>query len=235
MDDIKPDLLDQVQGPLELLFRLPRKADDDVCRDTARWNALPDPCDDPPVHVNSVATPHRLEDGIIACLHRNIDVLAHLGETGDGIENAVGEVSWVGGEEANTYEPVDLAECFEEIGEIAPLRAQVPPIAIHNLAKERHLAGPFSDQAPRLGDQLRNGPADFPPAPERHDAVRTPPVASRHHRKPARNWERTVRAYDRPTGGSDCRGQAPVRGRGVDRWVSLRHALVNQVQERLGL
>src|SRR5579875_2785099 len=232
MDDIKPDLLDQVQGPLKLLFRLPWKADDDVCRDTARWNALANPCDDPPVHVNGVVAPHRLEDSIIACLHRNIDVLTHLGETGDGIENAVSEVSRVGGEEANTYEPVDLAERLEEIGEIAPLGAQVPPIAIHNLAKQRHLAGPLSNQAPRLGDQLWNRPADFPPASERYDAVRTPTVASCHHRQPARNGERAVRADDRSTGGGDCRGQAPVRGRGVDRWVSLRHALVNQVQER---
>ena len=61
----------------------------------------------------SVPTVHRLEDSVRAGLEREVDVLGHLGEASEAIDQILAEADGVGGGEAEPFEAIYLVDGFE--------------------------------------------------------------------------------------------------------------------------
>src|SRR5215471_21127477 len=109
-------------------------------------------------------------------------VLGQLGQVGDGVDQVVAEADWMWRGKAQTLQPVDRADRFEQLHEwtfaIAAVcdrriciatavvergdrRKLMAAIEIHDLAKERYFLDAPRNQGANFGDDLGNGAAAF--------------------------------------------------------------------------
>src|SRR5207244_9499389 len=77
VDDVELDFFQQGQCSLELLLRLTRIANDDIGRDGEVGDDIAGVGDDRTVLVDRVATAHLLEDGVVAGLEWQVQLLAN--------------------------------------------------------------------------------------------------------------------------------------------------------------
>ena len=106
------------------------------------------------------------------------------------------KVAWMRCQEPDPFQPFDLAQSRHEESQVRPVRQQIAPIAIDDLAEQRDLASAFEGDKPLcLADNLPHRTAHLAPSPERHNAVCASPVAASHHRYPASD-SRLIAGYN---------------------------------------
>ncbi len=166
---VEAQLCQQVEGAAELLVGLAAEADDDVGADGGGGQPAADLVDHVPVFAQGVAAPHAGQNRVVARLHGDVEVLAHLGQLGHRADDVVGQVLWVGGEEANALEAFDVVDGAEEVGQAGPV-GQVVAVGLHRLAQKGHLLHAAGDQHLHLVDHLGDGAAALAAAAVRDDA-----------------------------------------------------------------
>ena len=124
-------------------------------------------------------------------------VLNQLGQMGDGVDQVVAEADRMRRGKAQTFQPVDRADGFEQLHEgafavaaVCDRRAAandcrdggelVAAIEIHDLAKKSYFLHTLSGEGANLRDDLGNGAAAFCSARARHDAKGAMHVATLH-------------------------------------------------------
>ena len=172
------DLLDDLEGLLEVGLRLPREPDDDVGGEGDVGDVLADQRDAVEVALARVGAAHRLQDPRRAGLQGQVDVLAQRVELGVGAHDVLAHVLRVRARVADAVEPLDGVERAQELGERDAPRAQVAPVGVDVLAEEGDLADAVGDEALDLGDELARRARDLAPARGGHDAVRAHAVAA---------------------------------------------------------
>ena len=110
MDLVQAQLQEQVQRPLELFFRLPGEAHYDVGVDGHVRHGFPYPADQVYVLGPAVLTPHLIQYPVVARLHRQIDVLADLGQVCDGLDYLLSHELGVGGQETDALDAVYIVQ-----------------------------------------------------------------------------------------------------------------------------
>ena len=160
--------------------------------------------------LDGVLAPHPPENLVIAGLDREVQGRADGGRAGHRVDEAVGEIPGVRGDEPQAgnrgpsvgtaqgadrldqlgqvgpRRPVDSLPCPPCLGHVgeAALRGQVVPVAVDVLAEERDLAVARGGERSRFRDHFVERPAPLGPAAERHDAVRAGLVAAVDDRQP---------------------------------------------------
>ncbi len=96
-----------VDGALELLRRLAAEADDDVGIDCHLGHDGADAFDERAVLGHGVAALHAFQHRVVAGLDGHLDVRADLGQVAHRLQDAVGHVVGVAGQEADAPQAVD--------------------------------------------------------------------------------------------------------------------------------
>ena len=163
---------------------------DCVGTDGGIGHAVADALDDAAVAVDGVAAAHGLEHGVVAALEGNVEVLAHLGQLGAGVDQPLGEVAGVAGGEANPLQAFDVMDAVQQVGEgvLAPPLGgdsrQVAAVGIDVLAQQGDLLESAGGQPLHLQPDGA-GQARLLQAPHRgHHAVGAALVAAVDHIHP---------------------------------------------------
>ena len=142
VEQIKADLIDQLQGAAELGVGFAREAHDCVSADGGIGHQLADLLDDAAVAGGGVTPRHGLEQLVVAALEGHMEVLTHLRQLGAGFDQALGEIARVAGGEANPLDALHVVHVVQQIGEgvLAPALGrdarQITAVGINVLAQE---------------------------------------------------------------------------------------------------
>jgi hypothetical protein len=101
--------------------RLAAEADDDVGVDCHRWDRGADARDQGAILGARVAALHAFQHRVVAGLNRDFDVRADLGQVAHRLQDAVGHVVGVAGEEADAPEAVDFVDRAQQVGQVMEL------------------------------------------------------------------------------------------------------------------
>ena len=163
---------------------------DGVGTDRGIGHAVADPLDDAAIAIHRVAAAHGLEHGVVAALEGDVEVLAHLGQLGAGVDQPLGEVAGVAGGEANPLHTLDVMDAVQQVGEgvLAPPLGgdarQVAAVGIDVLAQQGDLLETAGGQPLHLQPDGA-GQARLLLAPHRgHHAVGAALVAAIDHIHP---------------------------------------------------
>ena len=179
-DLVVADRLEEAERGFELFAGLAAEPDDHVGRDRDPGHGGADRSEPLEVVLDRVLAAHPAQDGVVARLDRQVQVLAHGPAVREGRDQAIRQVPRVRGHEAQprdrraavaAAERVDRAD---QLGEVRPpvevelatgpplgvdvrearLGRQVVAVAVDVLAEERDLAVAGGGQRPRLVDDL---------------------------------------------------------------------------------
>ena len=140
-----------------------------------------------------VAALHVRQHLVIARLDGTSMMFADFGQVAHGMQDAIGHVVGVAGEEADAPQAVDFMDGVEQVRQVCrPVRRQyavallcrdrrrrlavaqfaapVVAVAVDDLAEQRHLAHALRDQAANFGDDFGHRAAAFDAAAEGNDA-----------------------------------------------------------------
>ena len=160
-----------------MLLGLAGEADDHVRRQAHAWDALADLGYQSAVLIHGVASDHALEDGIVARLDRDLNVLADFREAGHSLNDSLLHVGGMRGQEADAPQALDSVDSGQEVGQIG-LARQVVAIGVHVLTQQGYLSRPAFHQAFHLFDNLVHRSASLPPSPQPDDAVGAEVIAA---------------------------------------------------------
>jgi len=161
----------QVIGALELVRGLAGEADDDVRVNGGVRHLRPDVGDQPAVFRARVPALHVGQHLVVAGLHGNLDLLAHLRQGGHRVEDAIAHVARVAGQEADAPQPLDVMHRGQEVGQVGPAAGEVLAVPVDDLPQQGDFAYALLDQPPDLRHDLPQRPAALHPAAEGDDAV----------------------------------------------------------------
>ena len=177
----EPGLFQQIHGLCEILGRFPGKADDDI-RGNADIRTSPPQAGHPfEVLVPSIAAPHGGQDAIGAGLHRQVDMIAELGQITEAIDEFIGQILGMGGDETHPLQPGDVFDPAQQFGE-RDLPRFFTTVGIDVLTNEGNFAHTLFDQLHYLGQNFAVGAADLAAAHVGHDAVAAEIVATLNDR-----------------------------------------------------
>src|SRR5512132_1311109 len=180
------DLVDHLEGLLEVRVGLTRKADDDVSGDRAVGDVFADQRHAVHVALPAVGAPHPLQNRCGARLERQVDVLAERVELGVRSDHVLAHVLGVRARVADALDTGNAVHPGEQFSESDPtLLRQVAPVAVHVLAQQGDLAHTVGSQALHLCDQLIGGATRLAAAHRRHDAVGADAVAALRYLHPS--------------------------------------------------
>ena len=225
---------EQVERRLELGLGLAAEPHDHVGRDRDPGHRRTDRGEPLAVVLDRVLAAHPMEDGVVARLDRQVEVLADATGTPPGPRSRRSDRSHgcevtkrrrgmagrpsavrspsmarISSARSGPAEEVEAAAGPALGGDVGEpfLGRQVVAVRVHVLAEQRHLAVAGARQRPRLGDHLVERAAALRAAAERDDAVRAGLVAAVDDRQPGAGRARR--------GGSSAppRPRARVEGR----------------------
>ncbi len=111
-------------------------------------HVLADQRDPVEIALARIGAPHRLQDRAGSGLERQVDVLAERLAFRVGQDHVLAHVLGVRARVADALDALDRVHPAEELGERQPVvAAQVAPVSVHVLAKERDLADPVPGKA----------------------------------------------------------------------------------------
>jgi hypothetical protein len=87
-----------------------------------------------PVELDVVAAAHALQHGVVAGLDRDVEVLADLGQLGDGLDDTLRHVLRVRREEAVARDAVDVMERAQQVAQVG-LVLKVVSVRLDRLAQ----------------------------------------------------------------------------------------------------
>ena len=184
-DLVVADRAQQLQAALELGLGLAAEADDDVRGEADAGDGGPQPLHEGQVRPDRVLAAHAVEHGVVARLDRQVEVLADRRALCDGVDEAIGEVPGMGGDEAQARDRrravvrAQTVDGAQQRGDVRPtlqlqppaesplatqaaearLGRQVVAVLVDVLTEQRHLAVAGRGERPRLADDLIEGPA----------------------------------------------------------------------------
>src|SRR5919204_27746 len=120
------DLLDDLDGLVEVCLRLAREAHDQVGRQREIGNRGPHLRGETYVPLSAVRSAHRLQDPGRARLQWQVRVFADRSALGHGLDHRPAEVLWVRAGKTDSFDPLDRVAGAQELAEIgADLRQEV--------------------------------------------------------------------------------------------------------------
>ena len=105
-------------GLFKLLVAFATKTDDDVGVDGDIGNGFTNVGDKLTIFAVGIAALHVFKYLVIARLDRYFDMLADFGQIAHGVEDAIGHVIGMAGQEANAPEPFDFMDGTQQIGQV---------------------------------------------------------------------------------------------------------------------
>ena len=176
MNHVELDLLEQGAGVHERFLRFAGEADDDVGNKAEVRHQLPRMVDDRPVVAHLVAARHPLEDGVVARLHRQLELTAdHIARSHD-LEQFGLEVLRMRGEKAQPHHPANLLDLADQRGESTPT-AWIA-VVVDVLAQQHDLFGAVGYRLATLRDNLVHRHVALAPSHLWHDAESAVVVAA---------------------------------------------------------
>jgi hypothetical protein len=106
---------DELHAFFEAGFGFAAEAYDEVAGDGAVGDEFADAEHHFAVVFDGVAAFHAFEDIVTAGLSGYVQVFHDLWEIADGLQEVVGHIAWKVGDEADTFDAIDLMELFEEV------------------------------------------------------------------------------------------------------------------------
>jgi hypothetical protein len=174
---------DELQGLLEVDFRLAREADDEVRRDGDPRACGAQPPDDGLVLERRVTALHRREHAVRARLHRQVHVRRELGHARVGIDQPLRELLRVRGGVADALEAGNLRHVLEEQGEVGGFAVgHRPAVGVDVLPEQRHLLHAAVGEIGDLGQHVVERSRHFLAAGVGHDAEAAVLAAAFHDR-----------------------------------------------------
>src|SRR5579859_3939840 len=122
MYDIEANLLQQIEGVLELCLRFSTEADNHVRGEGKGRPQFAYSFNTFTVFIQSVAALHTLQHAVIASLHRNVEMLAHFREVGHTLNHAIGHMTGIRCHKADALQAIDLAQVGHQVGQVWLLR-----------------------------------------------------------------------------------------------------------------
>ena len=117
---------DEVEREIEVLGGLAREADDHVGRHREIGHGRARAIDEVEVLVARVAASHRPQHAIRAGLHRQMQVLADLGQVANRGDQPVGDVARMRAREANARDARNVRHALQQPREVARRRRRAP-------------------------------------------------------------------------------------------------------------
>ena len=96
---------------------------------------------------------------VAARLQRQVELLAHLGRLGHGLDRLGPQVLRVRAGEADAPDALDRAHGTEQVGEERAALRDVAAVGVHVLPEQRHLGDPAAGEQLHLGHDVVEGPA----------------------------------------------------------------------------
>src|SRR4030042_4703634 len=171
MDSIEPDINEKIAGIPELLFTLGRKAGDYIGTQGDTRNLTADLFDQSAVVFNSVIASHQPENLVIACLYRQIYLLADFVQRGYGIYKFITHILGVVCQKSQVEQSVSGIQFGKKIGKVG-FPGQVLSVRVHILSKKSDFPGTAFDQFFDLVNDIIDRPASFAPATVGDYAIR---------------------------------------------------------------
>ncbi len=178
----------------EVGLGLAREPDDDVGGHGQVSDGRSGRCQPIEVALGGVAPVHRSEDPVAARLERQVEVVAHLGGLGHGVDGLGTEVLRMRTRVADSSDAVEGCDLAKQVGEQRPdphvlaglpgRQGEVAPVAVHVLPQQGHLGDAVGSQRRHLCGDLAGGAADLGTAHGRNDAEGTRVVAADLDRDP---------------------------------------------------
>ena len=175
-----------IQGVLELFIGLTREANNDVRRHRYAWHELPRLRQPVEPEIGGIGAPHAPQHLVVTGLDWEVQVFANCRNLGHCLENSIGHVFRVRGQEPQPVQSFDRADRAQEISQIGFL-SQIVAVRIDGLPKQRHVPNASPHQALNLGDNLVERAARFLATPIRNNAVGTEKIAAVDDRYIGRN------------------------------------------------
>src|SRR4030095_3491061 len=142
---IELEVFDEIAGCFVIGIGLAREADNDVGRQRDPWAGGANFVDQLRVFFCRISPVHRLENSIRSRLQRQMPLLGQFRQVGDALDQVITEADRMRRGKAQTFQPVDRADGFEQLHEWALLAAAasdrgyreelVATIEVHDLAK----------------------------------------------------------------------------------------------------
>ena len=131
------------------------------------------------VFAGAVAAIHRPENRVGAALHRQVKMLAELGQPAEGVDQLVREILGMGGGKPDPLDAGDLVNLLEEVRE-GNFTVLLEAVGIDVLPDQGDFPNPAGGQVTDLGEDLPARPADLATADMGNDAVGAEIVAALH-------------------------------------------------------
>src|SRR5579875_664472 len=161
----------------ELLFSLPREADDNVGGQGDAGYRAANVVDPLTIVADGVGSTHTPQHIVVTGLNRQVDVLAELRQPAHCIDYPVRHVFRMGCQEADALDSIDIVHRLQQIGQVRMAR-KVVAVGVDRLTQERDFFDPSTSEALDLGDDIRQWTADLTATSVRHDAVRADEVTT---------------------------------------------------------
>ena len=117
IDQIEADLFNQGQGAAELGVGFAGECHDHIGADRGLWHPIANAINDAAVAINRVAPGHGLEHVVITALEGDVEVFAHLGQVGAGVDQPLGEVAGMARGEADPFDARHVVHLVQQVGE----------------------------------------------------------------------------------------------------------------------
>ena len=222
MSDIQLEIRQRFVGVLEGDFAFAGEADDDIGADRDARNAFADLGNQLAVLAVGVAAPHHLEDFVIACLQRDLNVGHDLRKRGDGVNQLGGHPIGVGGQKAQPQQVGNFGKVSEQLRQVITA-FQVLTKAVNDLPEQNELLSAAGDEAAGFLENFFRVAAAFFSAFARNDAVSAGVRAAKYH------WQifgdRALLAAARQRPGERRLGDAGDRINGKDTDESPRNII----------
>ena len=179
---VKPQLGHQRQRILKLRLRLAGKPHNNIRADGNIRDGIPYFRHQLPVLGHRIRTPHLPQHFIIPRLHRQIDMLANLGQIGHRLNDAPAHIRGMRSQKPDAFQPGDIVQPCQQVGQILPV-CPVVSVGVHRLPQRGDFPHAPRRQQRRLLRHLVHRPARLPPPPVGNDAEtahQIAPVDNRH-------------------------------------------------------
>ncbi len=115
MDHIECTFAQEVERSLEVLLGFATEPDDHISGQSHVGDRGADPVDKCPVLRHGVPACHALERRIMTCLHRQVDVFTDFRQHCHRLDQVIGHVIGMGGEEPDPFQTGQVVKCVQEV------------------------------------------------------------------------------------------------------------------------
>ena len=183
---VKAQFGHQLQRTLILRFGLAGEADNYIGAERYAGDSVADAAHQLPIFVPGVGAAHPAKDFIVTGLHRQVDMLANLGQVGHRLNYPVVHIRGMRGQEADAFQTRQVVKSRQQNRQIRLIR-QVITVSIHRLTQYGNRSDAPVNQQFHLARHLIHRAADLAPATVRDDAKGTHQIAAVDDRDVAGN------------------------------------------------